>query len=187
MNNELLEPIPRYETERLVMRKLTMEDAEDVFEYASNPEVSKYVTWETHRTINDSISFIKMTIEKYEHEAIGDWGLEYKANGKLIGTCGFVNWNKQHHWAGIGYVLSRDYWNRGIMTEAASVIIRHGFEKMDLNRIEAHHMIENIASGRVMQKVGMTFEGVVRGLFFARGTHHDVKLYSILKSEFLRG
>lgn len=176
---------PQYETERLILRKLTMDDAQDVFDYASNPEVSQYVTWETHRIIDDTIAFLEMTIAKYEQNINEDWGLVFKANGKLIGTCGFVNWNKQHHSAEIGYVLSQDYWNQGIMTEVVLELIRHGFEKMGLNRIEAHHMIDNNASGRVMQKAGMTLEGVIREKFFAKGNYHNVKLYSILKSDFL--
>lgn len=111
-------------------------------------------------------------------------GIEYKDTGKLIGTIDYISWNTQHKSAEIGYVLSQDYWGKGVMTEAAKEVIAFGFEQMDLTRIQAKCFAENIGSERVMQKSGMTFEGILRKSMFIKGAHRDLKMYSILKEEY---
>lgn len=172
------------ETHRLILRKLTLNDAKDMFEYASDPEVAKYVTWNYHKSIEDSISFLKSVIQKYEKKGVSEWGIVYKENNKLIGTCGYVWWLPAHARAEIGYALSRMYWNKGLMTEAVKEVIKFGFEKMALNRIEARCKMENIASQRVLEKLGFVFEGVMRSVIFAKGIYHDLKIYSILRQEY---
>ncbi len=77
-----------------------------MYTYASNPEVSKYVTWDTHRTIEDTKEFIRFVMKQYENKGISPWGIEYKENGKLIGTIDYVGWQTKHNSAEIGYVLS---------------------------------------------------------------------------------
>jgi len=175
---------PTLETERLILRKLRLEDAKDVFEYASDPEVSKYVTWEPHKSIEDSINFIKFTHERYEKKEGIIWGIVYRENNKVIGTCDISPVTK-HFRAEIAYTLARDYWGKGIMTEAVKEVIRFGFEKMNLNRIQAMCIPENIGSYRVMEKVGMKYEGLIREYIYIKGKFQDLKLYSILKREYL--
>lgn len=177
---------PILETPRLILRKLSLEDAEDIFEYAQDPEVTRYLSWDPHKSIEDSIRFIEFMLEKYKIEGYGDWGIEYKEKGKLIGTCGYTWWDRKNSKAEIGYVLSRKYWNMGLMTEAVKEIIKFGFEKMFLNRIQARCIVENFASERVMQKVGMKFEGILREDIFLRGKYWDTKLYSILRKDFFK-
>lgn len=176
--------LPFLETERLILRKVTLEDIEDMYLYCSNEEVSKYVTWNTHATISDTKDFVELIMNKYENKQISPWGIEYKENGKFIGTVDFVWWKPNHKTAEIGYVLSKDYWGKGLMTEVVKEIIKFGFEEMDLVRIQARCLVENIGSARVMEKTGMSFEGVIRKGIFAKGKHHDLKMYSILKEEF---
>lgn len=175
---------PKLETERLILRKITLDDAGDIFHYANDKEVSKYLLWYPHNTINDTKEFINFTMNRYKKDESGDWGIVLKQNYKLIGSCGFVNFNKQHLSAEIGYVLCKDYWNRGLMTEAVKRVIKFGFEDMNLNRIEAMHDIENIASGKVMQNVGMKYEGILRQKIFKKGKFCDCCLYSILKTDY---
>ena len=174
------------ETERLVLRKLTMRDANDVFDYASMPEVSKNVTWDYHRTIGDSMAFLKSILMQYEEGLPSPWGIVFKEHNKLIGTGGFHNWNPEHKRAEVGYAISSKYWNRGIMTETLKEMLRFGFEVMLLNRIEALCKKENHSSERVMQKCGMKYEGTLRQQMFVKGEFQDLKLYSILKEEFQR-
>ncbi len=102
----------------------------------------------------------------------------------MIGTVDFVSWHPNHNSAELGYVLAQPYWGKGTTTEAAKKLIGFGFEKMDLVRIQARCFVENIGSERVMEKVGMTFEGTLRKAMFAKGKHQDLKVYSILKEEF---
>ncbi|WP_314585207.1 GNAT family N-acetyltransferase [Paenibacillus terrigena] len=180
---ELFRNLPRLETERLILRKMRRSDARDLFAYASNAEVTRYTMWNTHRTLRDSEHFLDAIEQRYREGQVTNWGIEYKSNGKFIGTCGFVYWAPEHHRAEIGYALSAEYWNQGIMSEAARVVLQIGFQKMDLNRLEARCNLENIGSERVMQKLGMTYEGVIREQLFIRGRFESVKLYSILRNE----
>ncbi|NEY83056.1 GNAT family N-acetyltransferase [Bacillus sp. 3H-10] len=176
--------LPILETKRLVLRKVTLNDVESMFLYCSNEEVSRYVLWDTHRILSDTKEFVKYILNQYENKKLAPWGIEYKENGEFIGTIDFVSWQPQHKSAEIGYVISQEYWGKGITTEAATEIVKFGFEKMDLVRIQAKCFAENIGSQRVMEKIGMSFEGIMRKGLFAKGKHHDVKLYSILKEEF---
>lgn len=176
--------LPVLETERLLLRKITLDDVEDIFFYGSNEEVSKYVTWDTHRTLTDAKEFVQFVLNQYENNKVSPWGIEYKGNGRLIGTIDFVSWQPKHNSAEIGYVISPDYWGKGIATEAAKKVIEFGFEQMDLVRIQARCFIKNIGSSRVMEKAGMSYEGILRKVAFVKGEHHDLKVYSILKDEF---
>ncbi|MCJ7841027.1 GNAT family N-acetyltransferase [Lederbergia sp. NSJ-179] len=183
MNEQGILDLPVLETNRLRLRKLKDADVEDIFLYGSDEEVSRYVTWDRHRTIADSEQFLTFAKERYAEKQVAPWGIEWKETGKIIGTIDFIWWKPKHRSAEIGYVLSRDFWGRGIMTEAAKEVIRFGFAEMDLIRIQARGFVENIGSSRVMEKAGMTFEGILRKEMFAKGRHWDVKIYSILKGE----
>lgn len=172
------------ETERLRLRKLMLRDANDIFEYAGNPEVSRFVTWDVHRAVADSISFIRASLTQYDENNCGPWGIVFKENNKLIGTISFMGWNHLQNNAEIGYAMSSDYWNKGIMTEAMKVSLTFGFNKMNLHRIQARCLTDNFASEKVMQKCGMKFEGILREAIIKDGNYHDLKVYSILRNEF---
>ena len=181
---EVLKDLPTLETERLILRKMVLNDAEAVFAYASNSEVSRYTLWETHRSIEDSRAFLEFATQKYENGGEPDWGIVYRGNGCLVGACGLVNWEAEHARAEVGFVLSREYWGRGLMSEAVQAILRFGFERMNLNRIEARCIAENAASARVMEKAGMFYEGTLRQREYIKGAYRDIKLYAILKKGF---
>ena len=176
--------LPVLETERLILRKITLEDAEAMYSYGCNEEVTMYVTWDTHRTLSDTKEFIEFILTQYENKKVAPWGIEYKENGKFIGTINFLGWQPNHNIAEIGYVISQEYWEKGITTEATKKIIEFGFGKMDLVRIQARCFLVNIGSQRVLEKVGMSFEGTTRKGMFVKGKHQDLKVYSILKEEF---
>ena len=175
--------VPTIETDRLILRKMTPGDAEAMFAYASDPEVTRYAIWETHRTIEDSRSFLDLTVRGYESGADPVWGIVYKGDHRFVGTCGFASLAPEHARAEIGYVISKGYWGRGLAPEAVRAMISFGFERMGLNRIEARCIAENTASARVMHKVGMIREGMLRQREFIKGSYRDMELYAILKSE----
>ncbi len=110
---DVLRNLPTLETDRLILRKMTLNDAEAVFAYASDPEVTRYVSWETHRKIGDSESFLRSVVEGYERGEAAEWGIVYKGDGRFVGGCGVVRWELDHSRAELGYVLSREYWGRG--------------------------------------------------------------------------
>jgi len=182
--DEILKDLPTLETERLILRKMAPSDAEAVFAYASDPEVTRYVIWETHRSIEDSRAFLELESSKRESGGEPEWGIVYKGDHRFIGTCGIVSWDPDHARAELGYVLSRDYWGRGLMAEAVRAVISFGFQRMNLNRIEARCTAENAASARVMEKAGMTHEGTMRQREVIKGAYRDMELYAILRGEF---
>jgi len=178
---DVFRDLPTLETERTVLRKITINDAKDLFDYCSDEEVARYTSWYPHQTIDDSFLFINAVLPLYQEGQISPWGIEHKETDKLIGTCGFVSWVTKHARAEIGYALSRQYWNQGLMTEIVRNIIDFGFNTMQLVRLEARCHVDNIASARVMEKSGMQLEGILRKHMLIKGEHQDLKLYSIIK------
>ena len=181
--DELLAELPTLETERLLLRKITPADEADVFAYASDPEVPKFMSWAPHQSFEDSRAYLATVFKRYEKHNPGPWGIVHKGAAKLIGTCAYHDWQRNDRRAEIGYVLSRSYWGQGYMAEAVRALIAFGFGEMGLNRIQAMCDVPNTGSARVMDKVGMRFEGVLREYFFEKGSYIDLKLYSLLRSE----
>ncbi|MDD5208642.1 MAG: GNAT family N-acetyltransferase [Elusimicrobiales bacterium] len=179
--------LPELETPRLRLRKLKAEDAPEMFEYASDPEVARDVTWEAHRTMEDSRGFLNSVVQKYAKKETSEWGLVLKETGKLVGTCGFVWWRPEHARAEFGYALSRKYWGRGLMTEAAAAVIAFAFGRMKLHRLEARCITTNTGSEKVMLKNGMKYEGLLRDVVYEKGGFKSLKLYSLLKDEYRGG
>jgi [ribosomal protein S5]-alanine N-acetyltransferase len=175
------ESILTLKTDRLLLRQLSMDDAADVFAYASDPEVTKYTSWSTHQAIADSEKFLDTVITNHFIGQSMGWGIVHKRDQKLIGTCGFASWDCNHARAEIGYVLSRQYWGQGYMTEAVKAVITFGFHAIMLNRIQATCMVDNLSSARVLQKVGMQYEGTLQEYAFVRDRYFDLKLYAIIK------
>ncbi len=175
--------LPTLETPRLTLRKMTMADAQDVYAYSRDPEVSRHVLWEAHRSIHESRAYLRYVLRQYRAGEPSSWGIEHTEDGRMIGTIGFMWWNREYRSAEVGYSLSRAYWNHGLMSEALREIVRFGFDEMHLNRIEAQHEVDNPASGRVMEKVGMRKEGVLRSRLYNKGKYVDVALYAILRGD----
>lgn len=173
--------LPTLETERLVLRKVKPGDKRDIFDYASDEEITRYTVWYSHRSLLDTQLFLDSVLAQYRRHDVAPWGVVDKATGKLIGTAGYISWDTVNAKAEVGYVLSRLYWNRGYMTEAVGRIVSFGFEHMDLVRIEARCHPANIGSARVMEKCGMQFEGVLRKHIVAKGVHEDVKMYAVIR------
>ena len=183
MLNILKEP-PTIETERLTIRPLTMADDEAIYAYASDPEVARYVSFDTAGSIEDTRIFLRSVLEGYANgTSPGSLGIVLKDENKFIGTIGYLNRSNENKRIEIGYALSPVYWNNGFITEAAIALINHFFTYGDLMRIEARCRLENISSARVMEKAGMKFEGILRKHMFSKGEHHDMNMYSILRDE----
>jgi ribosomal-protein-alanine N-acetyltransferase len=175
--------LPVLETDRLFLRRLQADDLQDIFEYASDPEVAKYTSWPAHQTIHDTREFLDYVLELYRNGDVAPWGLVVKVGGKLVGTCGFLDWYPDSARAEVGYALSSQYWGRGLMTEAVRAVIAFGFRTLNANRIQGRCEVENIASIRVMEKAGMKLEGVLREHEYAAGRYLDIAIHSILRRE----
>ncbi|MBK7104608.1 MAG: GNAT family N-acetyltransferase [Ignavibacteriae bacterium] len=174
--------LPRLETERLILRKIEYSDRFDIYEYAKNPEVAKYVLWEAHKSEIDTIAFLNLIYEGYNKNEPAPWGIELKENSKIIGTVGFVNLNKENNSGEIGFVLAQKFWNKGFVSEAVKKIIQFGFEEMKLHKIIARCKLENISSEKVLLKSGFIFIGILKDNLFIKGELCDMKLFEIYNS-----
>ena len=176
--------LPVLETADLVLRQVRTEDAKDIFRYASDPEVARYVMWEPHRSISDTRAYIRYVRSLYRRGLPSSWAVVHKLSGSVIGSIGFVGYSPVHHAAEIGYSFSRQYWNCGFATQALNAVIDSAFNRIvRLHRLEAQHDVRNPASGRVMEKCGMHREGILRGRLWNKSEYVDVALYSILRSD----
>ena len=175
--------LPVLDTKRLRLRPLSMRDEKDMYRYASDPAVSRHVLWDAHESPRDTRSTLRSAIRQYRSGSPGSFAIERRSDRRMIGTIGFMWINTEHRSAEVGYSLARDCWNQGYATEALAAVLRFGFDTLRLNRIEAQHETSNPASGRVMQKCGMTYEGTLRSRVFNKGHFSDVRLYAILRSD----
>jgi len=178
--------MPDLETERLRLRKLTMRDAQDIYDYSKDPLVAKYVLWDAHRGISESRAYLRFMLRKYRMGEPASWGIELKSSGKIIGTIGYMWIQSDNAAAEVGYSLSRAHWGQGIMTEALGAVIDYAFTSLHLNRVEAIHEPDNPASGAVMRKCGMQYEGHLRQKLMNKGRYVDVDMYAILREDYVR-
>ena len=184
MFDEFFQHTPVINTPRLHLRKLTMKDAQDIYEYSKDPLVAEHVLWDAHKSVAESKGYIRWMMRKYRYGEPSSWGIALNEDDKVIGTIGFMWIQPENSAAEVGYSLSRKYWNMGYMTEALTALMRYGFDEMKLNRIEAMHETGNPASGAVMRKCGMKHEGTMRSKLMNKGKYVDVELYAILRREF---
>ena len=153
----------RIETERLILRRYVMEDAEDMYNHwASDPEVTKYLTWPTHPNVDITRMLIGDWTSKYEDGSYFNWVIELKSSRSAIGNISVVHLKEEIDAAEIGYCMSRTYWGQGIMPEALRAVMDYLFDEVGLNRVAACHDVNNPMSGRVMEKAGMKLEGILR-------------------------
>lgn len=171
---------PVLETERLRLRAITVEDAEDVFDYGKDPESNMFMPWPTHLTIADTYAYLE-TIPKNHaaRERLG-FAITLKEDGKFIGSCDYHTISLAHHRVMLGYVLNKKHWGNGYMTEAVHEMIRFAFEEMEMHRVSAHCDEDNIRSARVMERCGMKFEGMMKDYELRRGVFVSTKTYAII-------
>ena len=177
-----LASIPVVETERLLLRPFSLSDEAAVFALASDPAVARFVRFEAHRTPADTRAFLQTVLEHYALGELLSWAIVRREDDQLIGSCGFVSENKKRNLAEIGYWLGKPYWGKGYAVEAARALVRFGFEQMNLQRVEAKCFVQNRAAQRVIEKLGMKFEGRERREMI-KGIYPELLLYSILRQE----
>ena len=175
--------LPVLDTPDLLLRKPERKDARDIYNYASDPEVARYVLWDPHRSIRDTRRFIGYLRRRIRSGYPSSWVVTLRNTGTVIGTIGFVSYSSEHRFAEIGYSFSREYWNHGYATQAFQAVIDAVFRSLPLNRLEAQHDVRNPSSGRVMQKCGLHQEGILRSRILNKGEYVDTILYAILRSD----
>ena len=181
---KLFSHIPTLETDRLILRGMRVSDTEDMFEYARRPSVTQYLTWNPHTDPAETREYLTYVGQRYRTGDFYDWAVVDRESGHMIGTCGFTSFNCPHDTAEIGYVLNPAYQGKGLATEAVRRVLDFGFDELGLHRIEAHFMEGNDASRRLMERVGMTFEGYARESMRIKGRFCTIGTCAILRHEY---
>jgi len=178
-------PIPVLGTERLRLRPFTLDDEVAVFALASDPEIARFVRFEAHRTRAETRTFLEFVFEHYRHGDLFAWAIVLREDGLLIGSCGFVSRAPERKSAEIGYWLGKPYWGKGYAVEAACALVRFGFDQMGLERVEAKCFLENHAGQRMIEKLGMKFEGRDRSEMI-KGAYPELRLYAVARQDWDR-
>ena len=174
------------DTDRLILRRAVREDALPMFRnWASDPEVTKFLTWPTHQNVETSAAVIDYWIGEYEKTEYYQWMIVLKEIEEPIGSISVVNQRDDIAEAEIGYCIGRNWWHHGFMTEALTAVIEFLFVETGMNRIEAKHDINNQNSGAVMRKCGMAYEGTSRASDRNNQGICDIATYGILRSDYL--
>ncbi len=175
----------RLETGRLILRRYTPEDAPAMFRnWASDPEVTKYLTWPTHTSVEVTRGLIENAwVPRYDNPDNYHWGLELKQTGELIGDLAVVRIIEPIAEAELGWCMGRAWWGNGYMPEAGRAVVKYLFEEAGFNRVMATHDVNNPKSGRAMQKLGMTREGTLRQAGRNNQGIVDLAVWAILKSD----
>ena len=170
------------ETERLILRKFKKSDVKDVFSnYASRIEVTKFLTWKPHKNLEETEAYLNFILPKYETEQTYRWAIVLKETNEVVGCIDVVDLKIKRKCAELGYVLGDKFWGKGLMSEAGKKVLDYLFAE-GFERIEAVHDIENPKSGRVMEKIGMTYEGTLKkSRMNNSGKLVDCKIYAIVK------
>ncbi len=168
------------QTPRLLLRKYRPTDDLEMFKnYAADERVTKYLSWKAYEKAEDIKLFLDMSIKEYESDSTYHWAIEYE--GAMIGSISVMSIDNLRNNCEIGYCIGFNYWNKGITSEALGAVIKYLFEEVGMHRIMAKHDVENPASGEVMRKCGMTYEGRLKEYYLRHdGTYSDSLVYGIV-------
>jgi ribosomal-protein-alanine N-acetyltransferase len=184
--HDIYKDLPPLKTDRLLLRKVALEDLDDMYVWASDPDVTPYVTWDAHKSVDETRVFINDILNRYKHAKLAPWAIVHREDRRMIGLDGFCTWEIKDRSAVFAYVLSKSYWRQGYTSEATRAIVDFGFQRMGLNRISARCRVENIGSARVMEKCGLCYEGTQREVAFVKNEFVDLKGYAITKKDWLQ-
>jgi [ribosomal protein S5]-alanine N-acetyltransferase len=175
---------PRLITERLVLREFTEDDAADIFRFRRDREVQKYNT-DPMRDVSEARGLIRTMHAWFVTRQAIQWGITLRDEDRVVGICGIHDLSRRHRRAYVGYDLAREQWGRGIASEAMRAVVRFGFEQLDLNRLEAITIAENVRSIRLLERIGFLLEGVRREYSLEDDDEfHGSAIYGLLRREY---
>ena len=173
-------PMKELETARLNLRQIRFDDLYDYYErLGSDGEVTRYLNFEPHQDIGESIAAIEKILERYEAGSSYCWGIALKEDDSLIGRFDLLRFDEEEESCSFAYMLGEAWWNRGYATEAMKEVFRFAAEELGIRRIAADHMAPNAASGAVMRKAGMVPTGVIPGKYEKHGQIYDAVCYEL--------
>lgn len=176
----------KLETERLILRPFVVEDAEIMYKnWASDPEVTKFMTWPPHESVQVTRSLLEDWISQYNNKEFYHWTIILKESGdEPIGSISVVSKDDAIQMVHIGYCIGRKWWKQGITSSALAALIQFFFEEVGVNRIELKHDTNNPNSGRVMMKCGLKYEGTHRAAGLNNLGICDSAVYGILAKDY---
>lgn len=182
--DEVFTKIPTLTTRRLTLRPMERSDAEAIFEIKGDPQVTERYGAENYTTIDQARKWVADRLAGYHKRESVFWMFTLKGESEAIGMCCYWHIDEQSRCAEIGYELNRAYWNKGITSEALVPIVKYGFDRMGLHRVEACPFSENAPSNKLLQSLGFKLEGTLRHRVQFRGRFIDQHYYSLLDGEF---
>lgn len=168
---------PVLETERLILRPITLADAQTAFDnWTSDPDVARYMAYSTHENVEETRQWLKRVEEAQVLATIFDWGFVRKSDGKLIGAGGLY-YKERSGMFEMGYNIMKECWHQGYTTEAAREMVRYAVEELGQIRLGCNHVVENVYSGKVMMRVGFKRVGRRPWVSIDGTKHHDCYEY----------
>ncbi|MBK8551736.1 MAG: GNAT family N-acetyltransferase [Ignavibacteria bacterium] len=180
-NEEVFDSFPVLETERLILREITPGDVREIFAIRSSEEAMKYFGHNVYTSLTEADDMINAIVNGFKNKEGIRWGITLKGSEKLIGSGGPWRLLKEHLRCEIGYDLLPQYWKKGIMTEALREIIKFCFDKMNMHSIEANVDPDNIASVKLLEKLGFEKEGHLKESFYFNDVFTDTGIYSLIR------
>lgn len=179
---------PHLTTNRFELKEIKPSDSKAIFDIFSNPEVVKYYDLAPFTHISQAENLIQFFRKRFDNGTGIRWGIFYHGDNQCLGTCGFNSWDKNMRSASLGYDLNKNYWRQGIASEALQTIIGNAFNDEEpfgiINRIQADTIPGNVASEKVLLKLGFVEEGLRRQSGYWKNQYHDLKCFGLLKEEY---
>lgn len=178
----------KIETERLILRRMEISDIQKVFDHwLSDERVSDNRASAAHRTVSETKERVTKIISNYTNNEFCWWAIERKVDGELIGEIDLYEFDNATGNCEVSYSIGYEWWNQGYGTEALKAVVEFGFKYMNLHKISAAHNTDNPASGKVMSKVGMVQEGIIRHMIRnAKNQYKDCVIYGILQEDYFK-
>lgn len=183
MKDSIFVTFPVLETERLNLRQIRPSDAPLLFDCFADEKVTRFYNLPQFTRLEQAVGIIEHMLNGYAERRTIRWAITRKDDGHFLGTCGFTGWRWHFFNGQIGYELARPFWRQGIMTEALTAVIHLAFTELNLNRIEALVMPENIASISLLKKLNFTNEGLLRQSGYWENEFHDLYMIALLKED----
>jgi ribosomal-protein-alanine N-acetyltransferase len=181
-----LRTFPTLETERLILRQLEASDAQDAFLFMSDEENTRYYDPAPMTQLEQAEKSIERHRRRFAQREALRWGITLKGENRVIGNGGYA-WDADNQLAVLSYILAKRYWNQGIMTEALTAMIQFGFEHIHLHRIEAQVAYPNLASARLLEKLGFQEEGRLRDRQYVDNQFVDERIFALINTNNVDG
>jgi ribosomal-protein-alanine N-acetyltransferase len=175
--------VPELTTARLRLRAPVPRDAAALLAILGDPEVTRYHNMPTLTTLAEAHDALERLQQRFLAGDTIRWAIEPLEHGEMIGTVGLLRFDFELRRAELGYEVVRRLWGRGLATEAAAAVVAYGFSVLGVHRIEAGILPDNVASVRVVQKLGFVEEGTRRDYLFIKGGFHSFRWFSLLETD----